>query len=406
MVRIAIIGGGIGGLTTAIALRQFGFEPQVFEQAPALLDVGAAIAIWPNAMRVLERLELAKQILEKAGEINEIRWLDQNGNPINQVSLADTSNGHSTAGVALHRADLQEILLHTVPSSSVHLANSLLDQTDNGDHVLAQFANGHSNESDFLIGADGIHSRVRTQLLDDASPTYRGYAVWRGISPLIPKSLPPATAIEIHGRGKRFGIGPVGLGRMGWWASANAANTSERAVERTGDRKIWKQGENMGSGPLRNTQSDLLRLFEGWFRPVIQLIEATPSASILKTGAFDRPPCKEWGNKRITLLGDAVHPTTPNLGQGGCMAIEDAMVLARCFQKYGADEKALRTYEQLRYRRTLAITRYSRIYGAVGQWENLFARGLRRTAFSLMPDTVARRLMQIVFDYDACDVKV
>jgi len=162
----------------------------------------------------------------------------------------------------------------------------------------------------------------------------------------------------------------------------------------------------MGSGPLRNTQSDLLRLFEGWFRPVIQLIEATPSASVLKTGAFDRPPSKEWGKKRITLLGDAIHPTTPNLGQGGCMAIEDAMVLARCFQKYGADERTLRAYEQLRYRRTMAITRYSRIYGAVGQWENLFARGLRRTAFSLMPDTVARRLMQIVFDYDACEVRV
>jgi 2-polyprenyl-6-methoxyphenol hydroxylase-like FAD-dependent oxidoreductase len=403
MVRIAIIGGGIGGLTTAIALRHFDFEPQVYEQAPALLDVGAAIALWPNAVCVLERLGLASQVLEQAGEIREIQWLDQNGRPINRISIADSSKNPA---VALHRADLQEILLHTLPSASVNLGSSLVEQTQNSDSVIAHFANGHSSESDFLIGADGIHSRVRIDLLHDSPPTYRGYTVWRGISPLVPKSLPLATAIEIHGRGKRFGIGPVGLGRTGWWASANAANTSQRAIERTGDRKIWKQGENMGSGPLRNTQSDLLRLFAGWYRPAVQLIEATPSHSILKTGAFDRPPCQAWGKKRITLLGDAIHPTTPNLGQGGCMAIEDAMVLARCFEKYGADEKALRTYEQLRYRRTLAITRYSRIYGAVGQWENLFARGLRRTAFSLMPDTIARRLMQIVFDYDACDVKI
>jgi 2-polyprenyl-6-methoxyphenol hydroxylase-like FAD-dependent oxidoreductase len=103
----------------------------------------------------------------------------------------------------------------------------------------------------------------------------------------------------------------------------------------------------------------------------------------------------------MTLLGDAIHPTTPNLGQGGCLAMEDALVLARCFEKYGAAEQALRSYERCRYRRTATLTRYSRFYGTVGQWQNTFARASRRTALSLVPEPLAGRIMQIVFDYDA-----
>ena len=108
----------------------------------------------------------------------------------------------------------------------------------------------------------------------------------------------------------------------------------------------------------------------------------------------------------MTLLGDAIHPTTPNLGQGGCLAMEDAMVLARCFEKYGAGEEALRMYEHCRYLRTTAVTRYSRYYGSVGQWENVWARGLRKTALALVPEALARRLMQIVFDYDATNAGI
>lgn len=367
MVRIAIVGGGIGGLTVALALRQCGFEPEVFEQAPELLDIGAAIAIWPNAMRVLTRLNLADTILEQAGVMDEIRWLDQYGRPINRVSIKD----YQFPAVALHRADLQHTLLTALPQSSIHLGYALIEHEQRGEKMIATFANGESIESDFLIGADGIHSDVRLQFLNDGEPIFRGYTVWRGISPTIPSALPSTAAVELHGRGKRFGLGPVGKGRLGWWATANTPNNE-----------------------------DLLRLFDGWYRPVLQLIEATPSSSILKTAAFDRPAIRTWGRGRMTLLGDAIHPTTPNLGQGGCLAMEDAMVLARCFEKYGATEEALRSYERARHKRTSAISTYSRYYGSVGQWENVWARGLRRTALALVPKTLARRLMRIVFDYD------
>src|SRR6185369_1273723 len=289
---------------------------------------------------------------------------DQDGFLINSISIP--------VAVALHRADLQSALLHSLPEDAIHLGHSLVSYSQHGDKTIATFANGNSVEADVLIGADGIHSDVRAQFINDGEPVNRGYTVWRGIAPTSPSLIPPATAIEIHGRGKRFGIGPVGLGRLGWWATANVSDTD-----------------------------DLSTLFAGWYRPVLELIEATPKKSVLKTSALDREPNKTWGSGRMTLLGDAIHPTTPNLGQGGCLAIEDALVLARCLKRYRATEEALRNYEHLRFKRTAAVAKYSRYYGAMGQWENIWARGVRRTALALVPESIARSLMQIVFDYDA-----
>ena len=371
MVQIAIIGGGIGGLTAALALQQSGFQAEVFEQAPELLEVGSAIAIWSNATRVLQRLQLAEKIFEWGGIVEELRWMDQNGFLLNRVSIANDK----TPAVALHRSDLQRTLRQALPQSIIHLGHTLVAHRQQSDKMIATFANGRSVESDFLIGADGVHSRVRAQFINDGEPTNRGYTIWRGTSPITPDAIPPGTGMEVYGRGKRFGIGPVGLGRTGWWAAANTDNTDQ-----------------------------FPGLFAGWYAPVMELIEATPPSTILKNVATDRDPNKRWGAGRMTLLGDAIHPTTPNLGQGGCQAMEDALVLARCFEKYGTTEAALRKYEHLRHLRTATLTKISRYYGRVGQLENPVARTLRRTALSLPPEAILRRSLQIVFDYDATKV--
>ncbi|HEU4836870.1 MAG TPA: FAD-dependent monooxygenase [Pyrinomonadaceae bacterium] len=373
MVQIAIIGGGIGGLTAALALQQSGFQAEVFEQAPELLEVGAAIAIWSNAMRVLERLQLAEKILGYGGVVEKLCWMDHRGFLLNRVSISDPD----TPAVALHRSDLQRTLRQALPQSSIHLGHSLVEYSQQRDKMIATFTNGQSVEAEFLIGADGVHSRMRSQFINDGEPIKRGYTIWRGTSPITPAAIAPATGIELYGRGKRFGIGPVGLGRTGWWASGNTDQT---------DR--------------------LTDLFAGWWAPVLELIEATPPSTILKTMATDREPNKRWGAGRMTLLGDAIHPTTPNLGQGGCQSMEDAVVLARCFEKYGASETALRHYERDRYSRTATLTRISRYYGRVGQLENVWARALRRMALSLPPEPLAQRLMQIVFNYDATKIRV
>jgi 2-polyprenyl-6-methoxyphenol hydroxylase-like FAD-dependent oxidoreductase len=377
MVRIAIVGGGIGGLTVALALREFGFEAEVYEQAPELLDVGAAIAVWPNALRVLERLGLASTVREHAGEMREIRWLDKRGTSINSASIPTS--------VALHRADLQSTLLHACDTNRIHLGHNFKTYEQRHDKVVVTFTNGHTIEVDFLIGADGIHSDVRMQLLGDGEPMYRGYTVWRGISAVAPDSIPANTAIEIHGHRQRFGIGPVGGGRIGWWATSNSPTQHSHA---------------------ENAQHELLHLFADWYHPAVQLIEHTAPHSILTTAACDRAPTRTWGNKRVTLLGDAIHPTTPNLGQGGCLAMEDAMVLARCFETYGATEEALRKYEGCRYERTAAITKYSRYYGRMGQSDNLFILLSKKLLFTLAPEAVLQRLVQTVFEYDATTLTV
>src|SRR4051812_34391096 len=198
--RIGIIGGGIGGLTTALALRQFGFEPQVFEQAPDLLEVGSAIIMWPNAMRVLHQLGLTEMVRHDGGVLKEARWINHDGRLLNLFALPKTD----LPAIVLHRARLQEGLRGALPSDSLHLGHAFESYEQHSGVVVVKFDNGASLEFDLLIGADGLHSRVRAQLLDDGPPVYRGYIAWRGVVDFTPKSLAPASAIEIYGNGKRF----------------------------------------------------------------------------------------------------------------------------------------------------------------------------------------------------------
>jgi len=375
--KIAIIGGGIGGLTTALALARAGIEALVFEQAPALLDVGAAIAVWPNAMRVLQQLGVGREVIEKAGVIKQVRWLNWDGASFRRVRFPE----HDAPAVALHRADLQHILLQAVPEKLIHLGKRFESYRQQGSEIQASFADNSTINCNLLIGADGLHSRAREQAFQDGSPLYRGYTLWRGIAANTPAALEPLTAIELFGRGQRFGIGPIGHGRTGWWATKNEppGAAAEDASEH---------------------QSKLLKLFRDWHAPVIELIGQTPSATILRNIAYDRPPINKWSDGRMILLGDAAHPTTPNLGQGGCMAIEDAATLARCLASHKDIPQALRRFETLRHKRTAALTRYSLRYGAIGQTEHPLALRLRNSMLRLMPESLAQRLLRMIFDYE------
>jgi 2-polyprenyl-6-methoxyphenol hydroxylase-like FAD-dependent oxidoreductase len=382
MKRILIVGGGIGGLSAALALVREGFEPRVFEQAPALLEVGAAIAVWPNAMRVLRRLGVGDAVTQRGGLLKHARWLDRSGKVYKHLPFPD----EDVPGVALHRADLQGALLRALPSDSVHLGKTFERFTEERGEVRARFAGGEEVACDVLVAADGLHSRARAQIVGDGAPVYRGYTVWRGIARLEHAALAPDTASEVYGSGRRFGIGPVGLGRTGWWATANEP---EAVTERPSEH-----------------QKKLLKLFGGWCAPVVELVEATPSETILRNATYDRPPAARWGAGRVTLLGDAAHPLTPNFGQGGCMAIEDAAVLARCLSKYADAAHALRAYEAHRRTRTSRVARYSLRYGAVGQWQSPSAVALRARLLSSVPESLGRRLLRLIFDYDAGAVEI
>jgi 2-polyprenyl-6-methoxyphenol hydroxylase-like FAD-dependent oxidoreductase len=381
-VKIAIIGGGIGGLTTALALRHFGFEAEVFEQAPELLDVGAAIAMWPNALRVLLKLGVGEKVIAHAGVIERIRWQHRSGKSLNQTRLPTKA----VPAVALHRADLQNVLLQALPGNSIHLGHDFTGCQHEHDAIRINFTSQTPVHCDVVIGADGLHSQLRDQLVGDKAPSYRGYMVWRGIAGRAPKGLDRATAIEIHGRGQRFGIGPVGNGRVGWWASANEKHPGRRAAA--------------------TEKETLLKLFGDWGAPVCELISATPTEAILRNQALDRASTQSWGLGPMTLLGDAIHPTTPNLGQGGCLAVEDAAVLARCLAKENNPAQAFRAYEKCRYFRTAAIADGSRLYGNIGQWESRLGSWARGVMLSIVTEVVTRQLLELVFDYDAFTVRI
>jgi 2-polyprenyl-6-methoxyphenol hydroxylase-like FAD-dependent oxidoreductase len=349
--RFNIIGGGIGGLTAAIALRQSGFHAEVFERAEQLKEVGAGIGLSPNAIRVLKRLDLMEQVIRCGTIINAAVSYTNDGRMISSMP----TNLSDVPTVCVHRADLQQILFSALPEDSVHLGEDFRSFQQAGGHIEAAFASGHIATGDALIGADGLRSKVRAQLIGNEQPTYRGYQCWRGVSDVSVPSTGLLT--ETFGRGVRFGLVPIGKRGTAWWCTANE---SVDATDQPGGAKAKVQ-----------------QLVANWHPPITDVVNGTEPTAIIKTAVYDRRPVKCWANTACTLIGDAAHPMTPNMGQGGCMAIEDAIVLARCLSSDAQTAQALKRYERLRNARTTTITNVSRYYGVLGQWKNPVACSVR-----------------------------
>lgn len=358
--RVLVVGGGIGGLSAAIALRRVGVEAEVFERAPALREVGAGISIWPNATRILREWGVLDALVARGFVLRRGAILSPSGRRLQAMPFPETDAPH----LLVHRADLQATLADALPPWVLHTGAEFQSVREADGQVRAVFAGLGDARGDALVGADGLRSAVRAALLGDGPPTYRGYTVWRGVARLGAEAGEMRELTETLGRGLRFGVVPVGGGRVSWWASANEPAGSSDAPE----------------GP----RAKLLRLFGRWHQPIPRLLDATPDAEIIKGDVCDRPPTRRWGRGRVTLLGDAAHPTTPNFGQGGCMAIEDAAALARSVTRHDGDlAAAFRAFERMRRRRTAQITRQSRLYGWVGQWEGSAAGALRAALFRL-----------------------
>ena len=376
--KILIIGAGIGGLTAAIALRQAGFAIEVLERASELREVGAGIALSPNAMRALNYLGVMQSVVDRGTVLEAVISYSSRGEIISSLSTKQTD----MPNVSLHRAELQKVLSSALPPDCVHPGEELLRIQNSDSEVTAHFASGHSVSGDALIGADGLRSRVRAQLIGDGKPIYRGYQCWRGVCPH------PASNVltETFGLGVRMGVVPIGPRGTAWWCTANEAESA--------------------SDDPNGAKGKLLRWLGNWHQPIPAVIEASDPSAIIKTAIYDRAPVKKWSNGRCTLLGDAAHPTTPNMGQGGCMAIEDAVVLTRCLSHYGDPAAAFQAYERLRYPRTTTVTRVSRHYGSIGQWEEPLAGWFRETLLRLGSGKAATRGYLKFVNYDCRKVVI
>jgi 2-polyprenyl-6-methoxyphenol hydroxylase-like FAD-dependent oxidoreductase len=375
---MVIVGAGIGGLTVAIALRQVGFTVEVFERATELKEIGAGIALSANAIRALNPLGLLPPIVDRGTVIEAVVSRICGGDTIGRLP----TNLTDVPSVCLHRADLQQALFAALPPDCVHFGEQFLNFETTGDGVLAHFASGRMASGDALIGADGLRSRVRTQLIGDGEPVYRGYQCWRGVCHF------PTTKLltETFGLGVRVGLVPIGRRGTAWWCTANEAAFAKDEVN--------------------GAKAKLLRWVGNWHPPIANVIGATDTTAIVKTAIYDRRPVKTWSRGCCTLLGDAAHPTTPNMGQGGCMAIEDGIVLARCLSHYSDAARAFRVYERLRYGRTAKITILSRYYGAMGQWTNPGAAWLRSMLLRLGSGKASAKGYVKFVSYDPWKVSV
>jgi 2-polyprenyl-6-methoxyphenol hydroxylase-like FAD-dependent oxidoreductase len=377
-VRIAIAGAGIGGLTAALALSQRGHRVEVFERAPALEPVGAGLTVQINAMRVLGRLGLGERIAARGATPAKAQVLDDKGKVISELELAALSAELGAPCVTVHRASLQALLLEALGEVPVRLGAEVLGFEQGAGEVSVRLADGSRPSFDALIGADGIHSAVRAQLHGKTAPHYAGQTCWRGICERG-EITPPDLVTETWGKGSRFGLVPIGDGRLYWFAVADAP---------------------AGGKDGADVKAALLAQFGKWHREIPQAIEATPVERIFRADLYDRPVLARWGEACVSLLGDAAHPMTPNLGQGACMAIEDGWVLARALSEAATVEAALRRYEALRQERTAATVKLARRMGQLGQWSNGLARAVRDALVHATPRAVAERQVRWLFDFE------
>lgn len=373
--KVIIIGGGIGGLTAAVALQQREIPVALHERQPELSELGTGVGIQRVARQAIAMLGLE----EALSSIESERY--------QALQHASYKNGRTLAMIpwhravaAVHRGDLLEMLKGALRDPSVvHCSSECVGFEQDADGVTARFADGHENRGIALIGADGLHSVVRGEVVNDGKPRYWGWTVWRGMPEYTHPSLAPDVALQIWGPATVFGMYPV-RSRLFWYAGA-------------------MRPEGFGDPPV-GRKRDLLDIFGGWPEGVPEVIGATPEEIIDRQDVYDRDPVSRWSDRRVTLLGDAAHPTMPSLGQGAGMAIEDGAVIGRELAAANAldtgatVEAALKRYEEARIPRTAGIVKRSRKMSRLNSLKRAPTVALRERVQSSLPQSFWQRLWE------------
>ena len=351
MLRIGIIGAGIGGLAAALALRQAGFDVDVYEQAAELTEVGGGINMGPNAVRVLRGYGLTEG-LEREG-VRPHAWEQRRWDDGRLLTTAPANPRceelYGAPHLTLHRRDLLAVIASGFPADRVHLGHRLAGFTDHGETVEAWFENGARITADVLVGADGIHSRVRSGLFGDEAPVFANCVAYRG---LVPVERIADLGLETV---TRSWVGPGGHFVQYFVSGGRLLNFVGWTEHDVWNREDWTD---------RATVARASAAFAGWHPEVHRIIEAAETAFIW--ALYDRDPLPRWSVGRVTLLGDACHPMYPFMAQGAAQAIEDGPALAACLAAGGADiAAALRRYEQARLPRVSRLQAMSRANKAI-----------------------------------------
>jgi 2-polyprenyl-6-methoxyphenol hydroxylase-like FAD-dependent oxidoreductase len=376
MPRAVIVGAGIGGLAAAIALRQIGWEVSVFERAPELREVGAGLTLWTNAVKVLRKLGVGEAIEAVSAPIRLSEVRSWRGRLLMQTDFGYLNEKLGAPTIGIHRAELQAKLADHLGREHITLGTTCVSYTTDQKVANALFAEGDDVRGQIVVGADGIKSLVRQQLLGPEPLRYAGYTAWRGVGHIDRPEVPPGVTLLAMGRGSQAGLLPIGGGRTYWFATAN----------------VPAGGEDAKGGH----KAELLGRFGDWYAAIPAVIQATPESAIIRNDIVDRPPVRRWTDGRVTLLGDAAHPTTPSMGQGACMAIESAYVLAKCLREAERPEAGLATYEQARFERTAMITNQSWKYGKIFAYENPVKCWLRDRLSALLGGLAVKQTEKVI----------
>jgi len=370
---IDIIGAGIGGLTTAIALEQKGFKTRVFEQAEDIKPVGAGIILANNAMQVFKKLGLRKVIEQNGNTISSMNITKSNLKLLSKIDLSYFEQKHKIKNVAIHRGKLQQLLIDTLKSTTVHLNHKLITIEKNDDGYELEFQNGERIKSAVVLGADGLNSKVRQNIFPNNSIRHANQVCWRGVTDY---ELPVERRNELNeawGKLERFGFVQIAPNKVYWYASKSfVKNKSEFSI---------------------NNLDDYYSDYDFIIR---DLITSTKNEHINTAELSDLKPTHFWYKDRICLIGDAAHATTPNMGQGACQAIEDAFVLSECLDKYEI-HAAFEAFQKLRLPKAHQVVKASWMVGKMAHLSNPILIGLRNQILRFTPSAVNRKQNEQIF---------
>ncbi|MFB1296947.1 FAD-dependent monooxygenase [Mycobacterium sp. pW049] len=361
--HITIVGAGIAGLATAVALRRTGHTVNVIEQR-ADVGSGAGISIWPNALAALDEIGLGDEVRQAGGRVTAgaIRWRD--GTWLRRPSAQRIVAALGEPLVVVRRSALTDILWSALPPGTVETGRSAVGVSVTGSSSRVMLSDGTSREADAVVGADGIHSIVARTLNGPLRTRYAGYTAWRGVAAY---TLDPDLAGETMAAGAEVGHVPLGHDHTYWFAT-------ERAVE--------------GSSSPGGEHSYLTAKLAGWADPIPTLIAMTDPRDLLRNDLYDRAQPRHWSRGRAVIVGDAAHPMRPHLGQGGCQGIEDAAILARFIELSPDLTTAFDLFGSFRRRRVRALVRESSTIGRVVNLRPAFLSGLASRATALIPERV------------------
>lgn len=344
--EVAIVGGGIGGLFAAKALLARNIRVSVYEQAPALGEVGTGVYMTPNSVRHLERVGLGPAVEKWGARVGgESRYYRNDGTPVAPVQVTDSKGWNATFG--MHRADLIELFANALPDDIVRTDHRCVGFEQNASKARVAFANGATAEADIVIGADGIHSEMRAHVFPPSQPVFSGSVAYRGLVPADQVPEWPAGRWEMWmGNHRHFLVYPLRAGKLINYVGFVPADAEMK--------ESW-------SAP---GDPDSLRLeFRGWDSRVGALLKQVKST--FRSALYDREPLPIWTQGRLSLLGDAAHPMLPHLGQGANQSIEDGMALATILARAdrASAPAALLVYERLRRERVAQVQRGARENG-------------------------------------------